>query len=319
MRKDVNGGMDKLTLQIMTDADHKGAALRDCLLRHMNSTLHNCSLEYRRHKGYAELVLGRLNVHSGKSGKAAKEWQDAVCSALAEYIVESCEEDLLRGMVRKDKRYSDSEKEEVLGYCRHLEAVSDLLPADQAEEPDGQRRRKRLLARELTGCMDKQTVLNLDGFLLFRLGKYGAELKDMLEYAADEYTMDQQYKEFISLLRYFVYIQDSKIPVAHIIHKGGHQFLLLNDQLAPIETDNLDTTFRVEFPDKDYNLEDLIVSTLIAVAPERIVIHTREPELPVIRTISQIFEERAQVCSYCRICSSMLEHSGAGPQNILSP
>ena len=42
------------------------------------------------------------------------------------------------------------------------------------------------------------------------------------------------------------------------------------------------------------NMEDMIVSTLITVSPQQIVIHTRQPELPVMRTLETIFELRVR-------------------------
>jgi putative sporulation protein YtxC len=309
--------MDKLTLQVSGDAGSRAESLYDCLLMRINTTLHNSSLEYRHYKGYSEIVLGRPGPQAGKSAKWKKEWQEAVCLALADYILDHREEELLRDLIRKDKRYAPEETDEILGYCLQAEKTSDAAASGVKEENHGRIRRQKLLAQDLTSCMKKDTMLNLDGFLRFRTGKYGAELKEILEYASDEYLMDQQYKEFISLLRYFVYIQESKIPVAHIMHKGGHEFLVLNENMKPIDTEPLDTTYKVEFLDKDYNLEDLIVSTLITIAPERIYIHTREPELAVIKTISQIFEERAEICGYCRVCSSILGETGQ--QNKLSP
>jgi putative sporulation protein YtxC len=118
--------------------------------------------------------------------------------------------------------------------------------------------------------------------------------------------MDKQYQEFISLLQYFVYIQDAKIPSAHLMHQGGHQFILLNDQFKPIETTQLDTWFTIEMLDKEVNFEDMIVSTLITVAPQQIYIHTREPEAQIIKTIMQIFEGRFSICDYCRQCVLLL-------------
>lgn len=303
--------MDKLTIQISTDGEQRGQELQQLLWLRMEATLHKGLMECQSYKDLAEIVLERSEPQAGgKSEKGRKDWLEAVCAALADYILEHEEEKLLRGLIVKDKRYSAEDAEDLLNYCRQLEEISDTVPVHKGDHTHGRARRHKLLVQELTGCLDQAVSLNLDGFLRFRLGKYGTELNEIIEYASDEYVMDQQYKEFISLLRYFVYIQDTKIPVAHIMHKGGHEFLLLDEHMKPIDTTELDTTFKVEFLDKDYNLEDLIVSTLITLAPERIYIHTREPELAVIKTISQIFEQRVQLCGYCRNCSPLLDKLG---------
>lgn len=308
--------MDKLTLQVLPDSAVRGQELYDCLFKHIDSTLHNSSLEWNNCKNYTEITVGRPNSRSNKSTKSKREWCEAVCAVLAEFVLDHAEEMLLGQLIRKDKPYTAEETAEVLGYCKQIMSEEETIPEGQ-EEHHGRARRKKLLIQDIAAYLAQHQVLNMDGFLRFRIPRYAAELRDIIEYATDEFLMDQQYKEFISLLRYFVYIQDSKIPAAHLMHKGGHEFTLLNEQMKPIDTEQLDTTFKVEFLDKDYNLEDLIVSTLITIAPERIFIHTREPELPVIKTISQIFEERAEICEYCRLCKPILGEMGQ--QDKLSP
>lgn len=308
--------MDKLTLQVLPDSVIRGQELYDCLFKHIDKALHNSSLEWNNYKGYTEIIVGRPNPRSNKTAKSKWEWTEAVSGILAEFVLDHAEEGLLTQLIRRDKRYNEEEIAEVLSYCKQIMNEEDAVP-ESMEEHHGRSRRRKLLVQDLTGCMENQASLNLDGFLRFRIPRYSAELRDIMEYAADEFLMDQQYKEFISLLRYFVYIQESKIPAAHLMHKGGHEFMLLNEQMKPIDTEQLDTTFKVEFLDKDYNLEDLIVSTLITIAPERIYIHTREPELAVIKTISQIFEDRSEICEYCRLCKPILGEMGQ--QDKLSP
>ncbi|WP_438446597.1 sporulation protein YtxC [Gorillibacterium sp. sgz5001074] len=308
--------MDKLTLQILPDSVIRGQDLYDCLFQHIDSTLHNSSLEWNHHKGFTEITVGRPQSRAGKSSKVKADWLESVSGVLADYLLEHAEDFLLTGMIRRGGQYKEEETADVLGYCKQIMSEEDSM-RDPTAEQHGRTRRKKLLTQDLLQCVQQEPILNVDGFLRFRLAKYGGELKDIIEYAKDEYLMDQQYKEFIALLKYFVYIQDAKIPEAHLLHKGGHEFLLLNEQLKPIETDQLDTTFKVEFLDKDYSFEDLIVSTLITIAPEKIYIHTREPGVAVIKTISQIFEGRSEICDYCGVCGSILgNHSH---QDKLSP
>ena len=299
--------MKSLAIRVSDHPALQSQKLHDRMTASMGTVLLNTALEFRRYPGYSEVVLEFFGGAKGlgKGAKSLQEWPEAIGRVLADFIVDECEEELLRRLIRKDKRYSEGEREEILAYCRQLEEVSDFAPAALAEASPGRARKRSLLLQDLEDCLRPGATLDLDGFFRFRLKHYGAELREMLEYASDEYLMDQQYKEFISLLRYFVYVQDSKMPLAHIIHQGGHNFLLLDSELNPIDTEKLDTTYRVEFMDKDYNLEDMIVSSLLTIAPERICIHTREPELPVIKTLAQIFENRTEICELCRSCESI--------------
>lgn len=225
---------------------------------------------------------------------------ETVAAATAQYMMETHEQDLVRSLIADDYGYDEEDELAAIeAYCWH-----NPDPVEQAPDP-GARKRLALIQEEVTRYLEQHRLLHVEGFIRFRLQKYIDHLREIVEYAIDEYTADKQYEEFIALLKYFVYIQDAKIPVAHLIHKGAHEFALLNDRMEPIETKQLDQ-FVVEMIDKEINYEDMIVSTLITVSPQNVYIHTRNPDMQVIKTIKQIFEERATVCTTCPRCIPLL-------------
>ena len=235
----------------------------------------------------------------------ARRVYSKAASVLAEYILEVKERAVLRRIIRKEFHYKRSEDlDKIETYC--MELLQET--SEEFRTPDDRERRKRLLVQEIAQYFEENTALHVEGFIRFRLDAYTKELRDIVEYAVDEYILDQQYHEFIALLKYFVFVQETKIPVAHVMHRGDHQFVLLNEQMRPIETKQMSSVV-VEMPDHDIEVEDMIVSTLITVSPQKIFIHTREPELQVIKTIQQIFESRAQLCVYCPVCSPYLSES----------
>jgi len=178
--------------------------------------------------------------------------------------------------------------------------------AEGAGEDVFYQRRLSKLAGAIEAYLGEATFLHAEGFLRFRAGSYVEELRDSVAYAVDEWMMEKQYQEFISLLKYFVYIQEAKIPAAHVVHHGNHDFTLLNERMVPIDTKQMDQ-FVVELIDKDISYEDVIVSTLISVSPGKLFVHSRTPEEQVIKTILTIFEDRAELCTDCHICLPLLE------------
>ncbi len=225
----------------------------------------------------------------------------AVAQAVAQYVAEFHEQDVIRSLIADEYGYDEPEElAEIEAYCWHN---SD--PLQEADHSADLERRKQQIAEEVAEYLNANHLLNVEGMVRFRLLRYTEHLRGIVEYAIDEYTADKQYEEFISLLKYFVYIQEAKIPAAHLIHKGAHEFDLLNEKMEPIETKQLDQ-FVVEMIDKEINYEDMIVSTLITVSPQHVYIHTRNPDMQVIRTIQQIFEDRAAVCTSCPLCRPLL-------------
>jgi putative sporulation protein YtxC len=218
----------------------------------------------------------------------------------ADWIVANEEEKRLRQLIVHEFHYGKEEDiKSILGYF-HNE-----MNEDNSEALEMLERRKSKISTAFFHLLKENKDLNIDGFIKFRLIDYMEELREVVEYAVDEFLLDRQYKEFISLLQYFVYIQEAKIPFVHLIHKGGNEFMLLDDKMEPIDTSESNTTLTMELLEKDINFEDVIVSTLISVSPQLIYIHTREPEIQVIQTISQIFENRVELCTYCFLCHNL--------------
>jgi putative sporulation protein YtxC len=231
-----------------------------------------------------------------------------VCSILADYMIHVMDSTVLLELIKREfQPLANPDINSVQQYCKQflngskapLSTISSLLD-----------RRQAYVTEQVIHYFKEHPLMVVEGFVRFRLQEYVEELRVLVEVAIDECMLDRQYQEFISLLQYFVYMQESKTPSAHLIHKGGREFLILNDRFEIIELKELDATFKLEVLDKDINFEDMIVSTLIAVAPATIRIHTREPDLLIIKTISQIFEGRTVLCSYCRDCHAYLGEIG---------
>ncbi|WP_028546067.1 putative sporulation protein YtxC [Paenibacillus taiwanensis] len=239
----------------------------------------------------------QLHVHGQDVWKRA-------ASAVAEYILAVKEGVLIRSLIAKEKHVEDADRNKIEAYCYQL-----LNGYEEQGSPEVRRRRKSKVTKALQLYLEEHTVLNVDGFIRFRLESYMTELREVVDYAIDEYVLERQYQEFISLLKYFVYIQDTKIPMAHLMHKGCHEFTLLDEQWLPIEPSHVVDGMIVEMIDCDMEMEDMIVSTLINVSPGHIVIHTRDPESQVIKTIQQIFEARVHVCVYCNSCEPCLTNN----------
>ncbi|MBW7474613.1 putative sporulation protein YtxC [Paenibacillus oenotherae] len=224
-------------------------------------------------------------------------------SAIAQYVIIELEPLLLKAIIRKQFHYDEpNEVETVERYCQHVlhgtasPSEKDIVYTD-IHHTDRERRKSKV-AEELELYLSTSTRLHLDGFVTFRLSAYWEELREIVAYAVDEYVMDRQYQEFISLLKYFVRIQEVKLPIVHVLHKGDNEFALYDERYQLLDAAPVDVIV-AEMMESEMNMEDMIVSTLITVSPEQIVIHTRYPDQPIMRTLETIFEHRVKLCTDC--------------------
>ncbi|TLS51518.1 sporulation protein [Paenibacillus antri] len=249
--------------------------------------------------GGTGIVCDIANASQETIAKARK----AASRPLAAAVIEGYEREWLQKYIAKEVGTED--REGVAAVQEQCDRMLAAKPNEDGVEVFYERRLSKL-AEAIEAYLGEERFLNVEGFLRFRAGSYVEELRDSVAYAVDEWMMERQYQEFISLLKYFVYIQEAKIPAAHVVHHGNHDFTLLNERMLPIDTKQMDQ-FVVELIDKDISYEDVIVSTLISVSPGKLFVHTQTPEEQVIKTILTIFEGRAELCVDCGVCLPLIE------------
>ncbi|MCU6709862.1 putative sporulation protein YtxC [Paenibacillus sp. J5C_2022] len=297
LQASLHDGVDKLKQQLLTGlihelhmADGKGAPLVDIHMKSRESI--GCS---------GILPQFRLQEH----GPAIFE---AAAGIIAEFVISELEPLLLSSIIRK--KYSSNptiESSVIEKYCHDLLFGSEWDGLGKRFHDADRARRKSKIADELHQYLQMDTGLNLKGFLTFRMASYRSELAEIVEYAMDEYVLDKQYQEFISLLKYFVQLQETKIPLVHLLHKGGHDFVMYNESFKLIDPKPQGDRIVAEMLETEMNIEDMVISSLISASPKHINIHTRLPEMGVIRTIETIFDGRVTVCVGCSACSRSLD------------
>ena len=79
--------------------------------------------------------------------------------------------------------------------------------------------------------------------------------------------MENEYREFIRLLKYFVDIQEPKYENIHIIATNHGTYTLLDDRREEI-TNECIKEYLNEISESEINYDDLLVSSLITLAPK---------------------------------------------------
>jgi putative sporulation protein YtxC len=220
-------------------------------------------------------------------------------TALAEYIVEDLEKSCIEQLIKQDFGYAEKKQmDAIYGYCYRLLFIDEELEnRDELKVVE----RKCKVFRKAYEYLEEGKEFNLEGFLNFRLKEYKAELEEVIEYAVDEYILDKEYQEFIQLLKYFIKKQGSKMPFLHVYHLQDQQFLLF-DKEGDLVTDEEVEKHLQRWSNHAVSKEDLIVSTLITINPNRFILHTNEPHITVIQTLRKIFSEQISICTGCKHC-----------------
>ncbi|MDP4095521.1 putative sporulation protein YtxC [Paenibacillus sp. P96] len=220
-----------------------------------------------------------------------------MADAFAGYIQQQREPLLLLEALSGECRYMSDEETQ-----RIREISIGLLKKDLN---NGRKKRRGMIVSPLVQSFQEMQSVNLEGLLRFRLQAYKQELGELIEYALDEFWGERQYEEFVQLLKYFVFFQEHHVPLVHVIHKGEHNFTILDTEMKLISLGQSDP-ITVELPGLEIGMpaEDMILSNLISIAPARIMLHTQEPNAFVVHTLINIFENKVELCRFCPHCGT---------------
>lgn len=227
-----------------------------------------------------------------------------VSNALADYIIRQYEERLLGRIINTNYCYFNSvERREILKQALRIVRNDDKTFINSLF----QIRRRNVIIRKLLDYFENSNNIILDGFVNFRLKDYMKDLEEIVDKAVDDFLMEREYKEFIRLLRYFVDIQDPKFDTIHIVAGFDSKYTLFDESRNEI-TNECIREFINEVSGGDINYDDLLVSSLITLAPKNIVIHCigqfKNKEL--LETIKNVFSDKVFTCGGCDMCAASL-------------
>ncbi len=218
-------------------------------------------------------------------------------SVVAEYIIERYETRMLRRILEEYYRdLSPIGKREII---KNIERFSD--------DPEvGYTARKEAVLLSVYDYLKEDTTMFLDGFVSFRLKDYEALLALLAEKLVDDYVTRKEYEEFISLLKYFVTVQQGRPELVHIFVQSEGGYTLTDaageDITARCFADFLDG--EILLTEEAY--DDLLISVLITLAPQKITVHHADAikNHELFTTISKVFDEKVTFCTDCSLCKN---------------
>lgn len=163
--------------------------------------------------------------------------------------------------------------------------------------------RKNKISHNILEHLDTDNTLNLDGLVNFSLREYLREIRFAVDLAYEDLKSEKQYNDFIRLLKYFVETQPPKAVEVNIYLAENGAFHLWDEKGHVIEQDLIDL-YLEDILTNDNNLDDILISILITVAPRRIIFHSlgAVPDTEPARIIKRVFKERIMVCPGCDRC-----------------
>ncbi len=209
--------------------------------------------------------------------------------------------------------YIKKEMEEEYSYLDHREKnkVYQYL-LKYKKEKIYQEEIAEILEEKLKTYLDWNNEILLDGFMRFRLKPYQEIMKETLKKALEDFFMEQEYREFLALLKHFVAIQEAKLECVHLVFDEKGLFRLYDDRYHKIGLEYVEEGLLTD--DLSIRHYDLLISSLINIAPKKLVIHRignlsflqEESYKEILETIEGIFQDSLEICFGCEFCKTIL-------------
>lgn len=145
--------------------------------------------------------------------------------------------------------------------------------------------------------------LVLSGFINFRLYDYREILENLVDFSVNEYIIEREYFEFISLIKLYINSQPPSFGNIHVICLD-YDTILLDENLNNIDIDKNSLNAKY-LSDVSFSENDYILNTLLNLLPKKIFLHVTSisPNLDFINTLKLVFEDRITICTDCNICN----------------
>ena len=220
------------------------------------------------------------------------EIYNSLANFIYEIIIDFYSKDIIENRINKFlSNIEGLEKSKVIG-----EVYKILLDRKQLIDE------KKGLRNDLLDYLIENNSLIIDGYLTFRPKSFNNLIDKAIENTIDKIYLIIEYNEYIDTLQYFVDTQYSQIDLVNI--------LITKDSIRLLDSFNNEINNKEisilleEIFHEEINEADIILSSLLALAPHNIIIHgdKDKDDSEFIFVLNEIFRDRIHNCSGCDLC-----------------
>ena len=222
-----------------------------------------------------------------------------ISNLLSFLIIDEFEDMLMKRIIDKNYFYFDAlERNKILKNCYNI--LSDEYYEWFDKKFDA-------LYNSLYSFISDNKVLLLDGFINFRLQDYTSILDDIVSESVNNYIIEKEYLEFISLLKLYINSQKNNSNIVHLIYTTSESILLDENKNLILNSEEI---FNAKYlSDISFSSNDYTLNSLLNLLPKKIYIHLIDSQIDeFINTLQLIFENRVSICLNCEICDLYRYH-----------
>ena len=250
--------------------------LLDCF---ENFDLDNVYFSSNKFKNYDNIIIHYL-------GNDDELFLTKLSNMFSFLIIDLYEQEILKNIISYNYFYFDSyETEKILGIS--LEQLSeDLSYIEQG--------RDLLIFDSSYNYLKENKHIYIDGFINFRLKDYIDFLNKIVDSSVNNFIVEREYLEFISLLKLYINSKQPSIDIIYLVYDNKNPILLdSNKNIIDINKNISNTKY---LSDISFSNNDYILNTLLSIIPSKIIIYLKNNCIDeFINTLTLIFENKVEI------------------------
>lgn len=240
-----------------------------------------------KEEGFKDRIISKLDKYivERKNDFFKIKKDSLMIKKLAEIIGELYEKQIILKLI--DKKYSEFTRTE------KIEIYKKIFN----EEHFRIIHLRFLIGNEIESFLKNINVINIDGFIIFRLIEYKRFLSEIIDDTVEKYIVDREYSQFIDLIKIYISMQEPLVDIIHV-YKYKNTFKLSDKYGTDITNEYiLEPEGNILFA--RYTEDDELLSILIGISPKQIILHN-ENEFKnkfFLETLKKIFEAKIFCCN----------------------
>ncbi len=194
----------------------------------------------------------------------------------------------IRDVIRKRYFYEDEDEIGQIAEMALLMWDGEAAYCGDYYLPDQLKDQVKVLLRQV---VEQKIDFSFQSLWNFRFKDIQSSLVSLVGYAIDEYKLEQDYQEFISVLRGLIGERDAQVEEIHLVYHEEFQFYNHHFQRIS-KQDILKAIDRKLMAENPMFIDSNTIAPLVSLAPKRIHIYADDEDNRIIATLRKIFEER---------------------------
>ncbi len=176
-----------------------------------------------------------------------------------------------------------------------------ILHADPDQDAD----RLHVATTTVFHYLLSQSAVVLEGVRTFLLKDIRLELVEAIDRAVDGHLLNQEYQEFIHLLRRLVAVSRTCQEWVHVRFESGTFFF--EDGFGKRLGEDLIADMLVGRDADETGVDEVLISALVTLAPHRITVHQGQITSEARKTLLEVFEGGVLFCWGCGRCRAQVD------------